>query len=79
MAKQKTQWKDVLEHLRAYKHITSMEAFTMYHITRLAAVVFRLRKMGYTIITTECVGKNQYGLYRYADYTLEEVSDDDNT
>ena len=70
--KAKSQWKDVLAHLKGYKHITSMEAWSMYHITRLAAIIFRLRKMGYNIRTDDCVGKNEYGVYNYADYVLVE-------
>jgi len=70
MAKQRTQGKDVLKHLEERGSITSMEAFNLYHITRLAAVVFVLRKQGYDIVTNECVGKNVYGEYRYAEYTL---------
>ena len=72
MKKQKTQWQDVLAHLKGYRHITSMEAWSMYHITRLAAIIFKLRKMGYNITTHNCVGKNEYGTYNYADYELEE-------
>ena len=72
MAKQKTQWKDVLEHLQKHGSITSMEAWSQYHITRLADVIFKLRKRGYCITTEDCTGKNEYGLYTYANYRLEE-------
>lgn len=76
MAKVKTQWKDILEHLQEQGHITSMEAWSQYHITRLAAVIFKLRKMGYNITTYDCVGRNEYGVYNYADYRLEGMSDE---
>ncbi|MBO6272870.1 DNA-binding protein [bacterium] len=70
MKKVKTQGNVVLEHLKKYGHITSMEAITKYRITRLASVIFRLRKLGYNIDTIEKNGKNGYGAYTYADYIL---------
>ena len=70
--KVKTQWKDVLTHLQERGSITSMEAWSMYHITRLADVVFKLRKRGYNVVTNTCVGSNEYGEYYYAEYTLED-------
>lgn len=64
-----TQKKRVLAHIRQYGKITSMEAFTWYGITRLADVIFKLRKDGYEIVTQETVGKNRYGEdCRYATY-----------
>lgn len=72
MAKTKTQWQDVLEHLKEHGSITSMEAWSIYHITRLADVIFKLRKRGYNILTEDCTGKNEYGVYTYANYRLEE-------
>lgn len=71
MKKQKTQAQDVLNHFKEHGHITSMEAWSKYHITRLAHVIYTLRKRGYIIRTNDCVGKNEYGTYTYADYTLE--------
>lgn len=56
-----TQKRRVLAHLRNYGKITSNEAFTWYGITRLAAVIFMLRKEGYEIETVETTGKNRYG------------------
>ena len=68
--KQKTQWKDVLQHLRTNDGITSMQAWDMYHITRLSDVIFKLRKRGYEIETVTCTGYNEYGVYQYAEYRL---------
>lgn len=56
-----TQKKRVLAHLRKYGRITSNEAFTWYGITRLADVIFRLRKDGYEIITMDTESVNRYG------------------
>ena len=72
MKKEKTQWKDILAHLREHGSITSMEAWDRYHITRLSAVIFVLRRMGYVIETQDCVGANEYGKYTYANYILKE-------
>lgn len=51
----------VLEHLQNNTGITSMEAYDLYGATRLAAIVFNLRKRGYNIIDVdrECV--DRYG------------------
>lgn len=58
----------VLEHLRLYGSITSMEAFSKYHITRLAAVIYRLRAAGYNIVTYDMDNDD----VRYAKYVLKE-------
>ena len=64
-----TQKKRVLAHLRKYGRITSNEAFTWYGITRLAAVIFMLRKDGYDIETIDTESLNRYGeKCRYATY-----------
>ncbi len=72
MKKQKSQIKDVLAYLKENGSITSMEAFEKFHATRLAAVIFNLRKMGYDITTINCNGINEYGPYTYAEYILED-------
>lgn len=51
--KRKTQKEVILEHLRKYGSITSMEAIEKYHITRLAAVIFELREMDFHIESQE--------------------------
>lgn len=51
----------ILDHLRKYKTITSMEAFEMYGFTRLSATIFTLRKSGVKIGMTWEVGINRYG------------------
>ncbi len=61
------QTKVVLKHLRRYRRIDSMKAFGMYNITRLADVIWRLRRQGH-VITTELVAKprTRYAIYRLA-------------
>lgn len=71
MAKVRVQWKDVLEYLKTHEGISSMKAWEVFHITRLAAVVFRLRKMGYNVVSYDKTGKNDYGTYTYTEYRLE--------
>lgn len=60
-----TQEKKVLAHMENYGSITSMTAFRCYGITRLAAVVFRLRKQGYPVdmVTETSASGERYGRY----------------
>ena len=74
----KNQRQAVLQHLKTTGPLTSMEAFNLYGITRLSAIVFDLRKLGHTILTIECAGKTRYGnACMYAKYKLVEVSEDE--
>ena len=59
----------VLRHLKKYGSITSMEAFSRYTITRLAAVVFVLRKEH----EIETVMRYRNGK-QYAEYYLKETA-----
>ena len=59
----------ILMHLQKYGSITSMTAFRTYGITRLAAVIFKLRKRGYWITTSK--GKSPRGEW-YGIYHLRE-------
>lgn len=59
----------VLSHLKKYGSITSMEAFSRYTITRLAAVVFVLRKDH----EIETVMRYRNGK-QYAEYYLKETA-----
>ena len=76
----RNQRKDVLEYLQRNGSITQIEAYREFEapITRLAAVIFDLRKAGYDIETRDCVGKNcygtiQYAMYVYHGYSREEI------
>ena len=44
----------ILKHLQEHGSITSMEAIELYHCTRLACQIHKLRKDGY-VITSEDV------------------------
>lgn len=69
----KGQRQAILKHLQTKGSITSMEAFQKYGATRLSAIIFDFRKMGYDIVTHIIVGKNRYGgTSQYAEYRLED-------
>ena len=66
-----TQQDLVLHHLYEYNSITSMEAFELYGITRLSAIILRLRSSGNNIETINKTGKNRYGkTTHFAKYVL---------
>lgn len=46
-----TQVECVRVYLENNGSLTSLEAFTRWHITRLSAIIYRLRKRGYNIST----------------------------
>lgn len=61
----------VLDWMKAHAGISSMDAFEHLGLTRLAAVIFELRKKGYDIETVIVDGKDRYGnRTRYARYYL---------
>lgn len=67
-----TQKEAVLEWLKTDGSITSMEAFEHLGITRLSAVVFDLRKLGYVISSEDMSITNRYGKQvHFARYRLE--------
>lgn len=66
-----THYDRVLRHLKEKGHITSLEAFREYGITRLSAVIFNLRQDGYNICSDRASRKNRYGkMVTFAKYTL---------
>ena len=68
-----TQDERVLRHLKDYGSITSWEAITEYGITRISAVIHRLRKDGYKISTEFKTSQNRYGdKVSYGVYKLED-------
>lgn len=63
----------VLNHLKSYKTITSLEAIQEYGITRLSDRIYTLRNKGYTITNDWTSGKNRFGKkVRWVKYTLKE-------
>lgn len=62
----------ILDHLKKYRTLTSMEAFELYGITRLSARIKELREMGYNIVTLMVDDTNRYGeIVRYGKYVLK--------
>jgi hypothetical protein len=65
-----TQKEVVLNHLKSHTGITSMEAYSEYKITRLADVVFRLKKDGHKISSLDRTTETQYGPTKFVEYRL---------
>lgn len=66
-----TQKQIVLDHIKKYGSITSMEAIHKYGITRLSDRIFNLRNDGINILTNIVNVDTRYGKEEIAKYTLE--------
>lgn len=72
MKANKTQRQTVLDHLQAHGHITSWEAITKYHITRLSEYIRILRSEGLHIVTENITTTTErYGSTTVAKYKLK--------
>lgn len=64
-----TQRATILAHLKKHKRITTMEAFSLYNITRLSEYIRVLRTEGFTIPSVDWKINpntgNRYGVYRF--------------
>lgn len=56
-----TQREMVLKHLQDYGSITSWEAIIEYGATRLSAIIYNLKKLGYGFLCEQVTRKNRYG------------------
>ena len=66
-----SQNKQILEHLKTHRGITSMQAFELYGITRLSGRIFDLRKAGHNIVSIDRDVTNRYGeKCRVAEYRV---------
>lgn len=66
-----SQANDILSHLQKHGSITSIEAINTYGATRLAAIIYNLKKDGYHITTDIQHGTNRYGeKTHWAEYSL---------
>jgi len=62
----------ILDHMRDYGSITSMEAFSVFGVTRLSARILELREMGYDIETMMLETTTRFGeTARYGKYILK--------
>ena len=66
-----TQEQVILEHLREHKTITSWEAIELYHITRCAEIIRRLKK-NHKIRSEQVYYKKDGEPKHHAVYTLED-------
>ena len=57
----KTQAERVLEFIKRFGSITTLEAFRDLGVTRLSARIFELRARGFDIDSTNITNKNRYG------------------
>lgn len=72
MAK-KTQADRVLNYIREFGSITSLDAFRDLGVTRLSARIYELRNRNIDIVSTLITNKNRYGEHcTYAKYFLKE-------
>lgn len=72
-AKKTNKTEKVLEHLKTYGYITSMEAYDNYKATRLGDIIFRLRNKGVKIETINISFIDSYGTKsHYGKYILIE-------
>lgn len=66
-----SQNKMVLDYIREFGSITPIDAFRDLGITRLSAIVFRLREEGHDIDKSIETGENRFGnRTRYARYSF---------
>ena len=71
-----SQKSEVLNYLQTHRCITSNIAIEKFGATRLSDIIFRLRKDGYLIKTTDITTKNRYGnSCTYAEYSLMKEED----
>ena len=55
-----TQKAKILRHLKDFGSITSWESFTNYGVTRLSAIIYNLKKDGYSFSEEWVIKKNKY-------------------
>ena len=68
----KTQAERVLDYIKWFGSITTLEAFRDLGVTRLSARIFELRAKGLNIDSTSVTSKNRYGeTCTYAKYFLK--------
>lgn len=68
-----TQCDRILQHLRDFGSISSLEAMSDYGIMRLASRINDLKKQGYNIVSETKTSKNRYNeTTHYSVYSLVE-------
>ena len=70
----KSKHQKIKEHLQSGRSITSWQAIQEYNVTRLASIIFYLKKEGLLIETKNITEKNSNGeTVKYAKYKLLNV------
>lgn len=70
--KRTTKTQKVLEHLEEKGCITSFEAIELYGATRLAAIIFELKKHGHNIVSEDVKFVDRFGTKtHYSNYILK--------
>lgn len=65
--------KAILEYLQTHDYLTSMDAWNMWGVTRLASIIHYLRRAGYDIDTVRVQTTTRFGeTTNYARYYLRE-------
>ena len=68
-----TQTNQILDHLKAHRTITPLDALRLYGCMRLGARIWDLKRMGHRIRSEIVTDVNRNGeAVRYAQYTLED-------
>ena len=68
--KENTQTKALLEYLREHGGVTPYEAWNQLHIYRLSDTIYKLRKLGYKIVTNYMEVVTPYGKAYIAEYRM---------
>ena len=75
--KNKSKHQKIIEDLESGKTITSWEAIKEYNVTRLAAIIFNLKKDGMKIESKDYTEKNGYGdTVKYTRYKCLNIIED---
>ena len=56
-----THYTRLLDYLKEFKHITSLQAIRDLGNTRLSATIYQLRKDGHNIISEDLIVRNRWG------------------
>lgn len=71
----KNQCEKIIQYIRDFGSITSLQAFQDLGITRLSGRIYDLKCMGHCFKKEMVTGKNRYGeKTHYAKYSLEETA-----
>ncbi|MBC5648475.1 helix-turn-helix domain-containing protein [Christensenella tenuis] len=71
----KNQCEKIIQYIKDFGGITTLQAFKDLGITRLSGRIYDLKRMGYCLKSETVTGKNRYGeKTHYAKYSLEETA-----